>query len=345
MKNLKIDVITNSGFVNLDTEFEKCFSYANSVDIATAFITSSSIKLIKSYLKNGDKQLNLIVGLYGGFNSKKDLLELQKLATKKAGNFSCRISRNPLFHWKYYSFNGQSEVTKFVGSANFTRNGLTNPGELTLKLVGNQKTRELRVLSREFKKLWDRESIDINEFPLSKYKSIGRMIIDSPGFVMSKEIRAILSIRNRQNDRINSKTKLGHCYLEVIEGYVSKETEKSIYLKKSNWQKLGYTFISSHKRTDFDKWRKVKFVLQFELIEKRKRAILFQVMDSTEYETEDGKYFVALKKIRKAGMKQLNSIRTKEFLKSIGLMNNKNQKPKKLTNLQTENVLDFFIRK
>ena len=222
---------------------------------------------------------------------------------------------------------------------------MNNPGELTLKLVGDSKTRELRILNSEFKKLWDKDSLDIREFPLVKYRSRQRKIIDSPGFVIGKDIRSLLNYGKKPDRKNSIKTKTGSCYLDVISSYASRKTKKIIFGKKSNWEKWNYTFITSHRKKDFDIWLNSKYILQFEIMPKRKRVGLFEVMDHTEFQTEDGNYFVALRRVRNTPIKQLDAIQTKQFLKSVGLKNNKGQSPKKLSKLQTEKVFTYFVRK
>lgn len=213
-----------------------------------------------------------------------------------------------------------------------------------MKLVGESKTREVRILNSEFKKLWEKESIDIREVPLSKYRSKERKQIDSPGFIIGKEIKALLNFVKTKQAIRHVKPEKGACYLDVISSYMTKETEKTIYQKRSNWEKQKYTFMCSSKKTDFTRWKNSKYILQYEIIGKRKRIGLFEIMDHTEFSTKDGKYFVALKRMSNTGVKQLDAVSTKNFLKSIRLKSTKDQKAKKLTRAQTEEIFDYFIK-
>ena len=102
MKKLKLDVIVNSGITNLDTEFEKLFLESTKISIATAFISNSSISIIENCLKQNNCEVQLVVGLYGGFNSKKDLLRLRKLTKKYPDKFVCKISLLSGESYKFY---------------------------------------------------------------------------------------------------------------------------------------------------------------------------------------------------------------------------------------------------
>lgn len=344
MSNLKVDIITNSGFLNLDREFEILFKKSNLISIATAFINKGTIELIEDYLWDcsaTNKKMRLIVGLYGGFNLKRDLEELLKLAKKYPDNFACRISQEPGFHWKYYSFKKNSAVTNFVGSANFTTNGLCNPGELTLKLTGKENTREIRILKAEFEKIWEKDTIDIITFPLNKYHSKSIKIPDSAGFKIDISIKKLL---NKSQPRRRRKLNIDNnkCLVDIVDSYTSKGTSDIVYGKRSNWEKNNYDVTCLVLKSDYLKWEKAKYILQYTIVKQVNVFALYEVMDSCEIRTDDGKYFVALRRVKGTRSKQLKSDHTKQFLRHIGLRNNKNQRAMFLNWGQTKNVFDFF---
>lgn len=96
--------------------------------------------------------------------------QLQKLATKSKGRLQVHISRNNKFHWKYYGFETKSKAVSYIGSANFTRSGMTDTGELQAKLTLNPKDSLLKEnLNSLFNKAWE-NSADIAIVPLEKYK-------------------------------------------------------------------------------------------------------------------------------------------------------------------------------
>ena len=352
MQNLKIDIITNSGFVNLDTEFEKLFSITKDISIATAFISRSTIGIIKQYLKScikDNKQLRLIVGLYGGFNSKDDLKELLKLAKKYPNNFFSHISRNSAFHWKYYSFSLNNNVTAYVGSANFTTSGLNNAGELTIQIKGKTNTREIKILKTEFVKLWETDSIDIFDFPIEKYHSNRSKLIESNGFKMDASIKRLLHSPTRRLSRkvsrkLNRKLKpdSSRCYLIRMDFEGTTETMKTIYMKKSNWEKNKYELLIADSKSEYLKWNKYNYILLFTVNRNEKTLALCEVMDSTEFKTDEGKYFLALRKVKGTGIKRLTAIRTKQKLRRIGLNSTSWQNDRVLTSFQEKEIFDLF---
>ncbi len=74
VKIMQLNLITNSGVRNLHQELSEQLKIANTVNIATAFITKEGIDLLKIFLKsnkNKFRHCKLLTGLYHYFNLKE----------------------------------------------------------------------------------------------------------------------------------------------------------------------------------------------------------------------------------------------------------------------------------
>ncbi|GBD03453.1 hypothetical protein HRbin19_00739 [bacterium HR19] len=115
---------------------------AKKFDIAVAYINSGGLneiyEEIGKALESGAK-IRLLTQIRDAFNDPKTLRKLLDLQHKSNGKFEIRISTLRHFHPKMYLFEGEKEKIAFIGSSNFTGEGLTEHAEMNLKLRGEER--------------------------------------------------------------------------------------------------------------------------------------------------------------------------------------------------------------
>lgn len=169
---MNIEYITNNP-TSIDAEFKRLLLSNKEINIATAFIDAYTIEIIHQSLRRNklNCKINLLVGFYSFFNSKKDLESLRTIAIKYSQNLTVKVSRSPRFHLKYYWFKFKTKEVYLIGSANFTKGGLEKNEELLVKLSlsAKDKNNSAHKIKREFEKHWINSlslvSIDLSRYP------------------------------------------------------------------------------------------------------------------------------------------------------------------------------------
>ena len=181
---MKIEAIPNKGPASVGPEVTECFNWASSAYIASAFLTSASLERIEEALIEAEKthnptEIRLLVGLYQRFTSAASITKAYKLQEKYPNNFWVRISRNNRFHWKLYMFTKNSDQRIYVGSANFTEDGLTASGELSVKITAQTTDQISKSLQHEFNSLWEdkNHSFSPDEKFLSDDKKVRQILL------------------------------------------------------------------------------------------------------------------------------------------------------------------------
>jgi HKD family nuclease len=132
---MKLEVVPNKGPASMGPELSRGLSWAKSLDIATAFLTVRSLERLEEALMNAQDsgrllRIRLLCGLYQRFTSAATIRAAVRLQKKYSDQFHIRIARNNRFHWKLYLLHSNAKSCAYVGSANFTEDGLTASGEL-----------------------------------------------------------------------------------------------------------------------------------------------------------------------------------------------------------------------
>lgn len=289
---MKSELISNRGTTNFDAilseEFKKCKTF----DIASAFITEHALTLLGKFAKNKykNRQGRILISLYQSFNSKSILTELARISSSNK-NIQVRISRNERFHWKFYQFKYVSKKTVYIGSANFTKEGLTSPGEIISKInVSRADKSRFDLYDAAFNKEWG-ESVAINKIPLEKYKQAPPLHNSSR---LHPDIKKILSAKteHRKSDAIKLKR------ITITRGKVSSLTEKKIKQSETEWK--NYEYFSCVTKSEYDTLRKYNTFLLIEIHNRDYTLSIVQKIDEiSEISTPDGKYFIAYKYLRR----------------------------------------------
>jgi HKD family nuclease len=311
---MQVDLISNKGVTNvgqlLEEDFEKCTHF----DIAVAFITEHSLELLNLYLKKNKykgRHGRLLIGVYKSFNSKEILYQLSKLDPK----IEVKISTNPRFHWKYYRFEFVRKQHVYIGSANFTKDGLESTGEIVCKL---QLSASEQSSSKVYKKIFDEEWEDskpIKEFPISKYKQAPSV---AKNFKQASEVQKFFAKKELAKSKVNSDIQR----VELIVGELTKATVKIISKNQSHWDKNNWGYFTCSGKAEYDYYSKVTNIF---IIERNKGEYYFSKAEKTgecNINTPDGRYFIAYKqvgrarKITKERREKLESLGIKYFRKS-----------------------------
>jgi HKD family nuclease len=347
IKGIQLDTITNSTAITLEHELDTHLKTAQEVFIATAFINQKTVHHLKSYLANRrheTKFLRLLVGLYGRFNSPEILIELIKLQESYKAKCEIRIARNSRFHWKCYLFDSGKKQTSFVGSANFTSSGISKSGELVVRFIESGKGVFANRLRTEFNKIFemDSESFNISKLPLDEYKRLHRV----KGFEENKEDIALSSLLKKP---VETKFKVAKTSdnlkvrLVTVYGFLLQATVKTISKYKSQWHDLNYDYFCCDYYSDYKRSSIGDILFYQDKDDNGYWVYTFrEVMDKDEIQTADGKYFIAVKKIR--GSRSIKQSALEEKLRELKVPVVKRApfKDKLLTNRQTSELTKLF---
>ena len=306
---MKIEAIPNKGPASLGPEITECFGWANNVYIASAFLTLASLKRIEDTLIKSEKsqhsiEILLLVGLYQRFTSAKAIKKAFDLQKKYPSKFRIQIARNSRFHWKLYIFGKGTSRKIYIGSANFTEDGLTTTGELSIKITAQANDQISKSLQYEFEEIWKnkKNSFQPNENFLNAYNKLPRPLHrlqtsnDNP---ITKLLRPPQRVKEKQSFEGEVKSRL-----VFVEENFSDEAIEDIKNKKNSWNIKNWNYICFRNRNDFEHSRNSKLIILVKYDGSAKRPpkddfviSINQVEDSAEFQTADGKYFVAFSRI------------------------------------------------
>lgn len=309
---MRLDVVTNKGIRTLKEELEVSLKECRQFCIASAFITYEGIKLFNLFLnrnKHKDRTGRILISLYNGFNSRETLRQLKEVSSKSNGRIQAHISRDLKFHWKYYQFELKAGSVLFVGSANLTKSGIEERGELQAKIVcSSSESKVLSAFEVEFDKEWQ-NSIDILQFPVDKYDEIKQRFTT---FKLHKDIKDLLYVRRKEGN-INKEIK----GIILVHSTLSQRIVNRVYESQTRWDREGWDFYCSASKNEFEKEGVIGNVLL--MIEKQTKRYRFRriiVRDNCIFYTSEGKYFIAYEKEGKA--KREDKVLRAEF-QSLGV--------------------------
>ena len=265
---------------------------AEIVYIASAFIDDFSIHFIKEILalpKHKTSHIKFLTGLFGRFNRKKNLLELQQI--NKNPHIEIRISDKPNFHWKYYSFKHKSRFTFLIGTANFTKNGFNSDGEFLLHFVEDVKSYSDSQLYSMFSNEFE-NATNIKDVNLASYVE-RRNVIDLPG---DKKVLGLLkNIKSKKKIKIEPE-KL--CRILKFQLLLSHKVEKQLYEQKSIWEKNDWEIFAFDKEAHYNAALEAKYILNIYKSNQKYNMELCEIKEDDFLPIGDDHYFIATKPIK-----------------------------------------------
>jgi HKD family nuclease len=328
---MKIEPIFNKGPASMGPEIMEQFDWAKEVNIASAFVSSASLDRIQEVLekaKNSRRHLkiNLLVGLYQRFVSAATIAKALGLCKRYPESFSIRIARNNRFHWKLYIFTKREERRIYVGSANFTEDGLSASGELSVKITVRGRDKTAKLLEAEFEVIWNekKHSFSPDKKFLKTYKRFARR----PRHVrITKDDPIGRLLYNAQRIHRNHPTeKADESTLKPRTVFASEdllpETVKKIRKYRNNWDENGWDYVCLYKR-DFESTENTKLILY---VTHYKHKIppadqfklgFYKIEATAELETPDGRYFIAASHIPYSKIVDYGNV--KDELRKVGL--------------------------
>jgi HKD family nuclease len=324
---MKIEVVTNKIFpINdvLENEIVKCRSFI----IGSSFINEESIMILDNLLKKkrSFKNVRILIGVYGNFNRKAALVNLNAIAKKHALNLQVHISKDKNYHWKYYNFQFTNRQSIYVGSANFTSTGMNTNGELLVKLsdVLPAKERGVLRLIKEFEMEWD-NSGSIADFNLDEYKERSLPVSKkSEGTTGNNEFFKKKTLKRKQKISTSGKAMIVNLAVDI-----SKLTEKMVLNLRPEWEQCNFFVCDGpNARKVFDQCCAVGQFLIFDNISRKHdiTACWAEYMGDQEVKTVDGKYFIAyqvVSKERKLTNQILNELTNEKGIWKLRLNNRK----------------------
>lgn len=308
---MKIEFVTNRVF-SINGEIEPQLNSAVEAIVATAFIDSYSIEILEqAILRNKNlKHIKLLIGLFGFFNKKDDLVRLRNLAAKHADKIQIHISRNAQFHWKYYFFKQQQKEVFYVGSANLTNGGLKENAELLLKVSPSLKDKSsISKTLNEFGKEWE-NSAAISAVKLDLYNKI------TPKRIAKEAISNFKSLfPEEENNKIATmEFKSDKAVVVLLTNKLSASTEKKISNNFPHWK--DYFLLDT--KAYFQNCLSIKriFLIVRIGVGEYNWSWVYVTDSSDHLKTDDGKYFIAFKiisKTKKFKSKQIDELKSSKF--------------------------------
>jgi len=273
--------------------FKTYLEGAEIVYIASAFIDDFSISFLKEILslpKSERPQIKFITGLFGRFNSKNNLLELQQLNENK--HIEIRISEKPNFHWKYYSFKHNNVFTFLIGSANFTKNGFNSEGEFLLHFTEQVKSFSNSKLYSMFSKEFE-DATNIKEINFDDYVE-RKKVIDLPS---DKKVFDLLKTLKSKKKNKAEPEKL--CRIIKFQFPLSPKIQRQIYEQKSVWDNNNWEIFAFDYEANYDAALKSKYLLNIFSFKQEYHMELCEIKDDDFLPIGNEHYFIATKRIKK----------------------------------------------
>ncbi len=332
---MQVDIISNRANTVLENFISDDLRNCSSFNIASAFITDHALETLKAFIKRNrqrDKIGRILISLYGSFNSRSILMSLIQLA-KSTSNIDIHISKNKRFHWKYYHFQIKKSHYLYIGSSNFTNDGLNSSGEMVTRIKLSQADQQKSVQYKEsFDKEWE-DSFPIVDFPINKYRQAPRI---STSHNLHPSIEALFA--NNQSPSVPDVT--GITRATLISGYLTAKTTKIVSTTKSHWDKRKWNYFSCESKREYESLGSVNFFLVIEKYNNQYNfALAKRVDNSSAIKTPDGRYFIAYKNTKR---RKENSTLRKE-VENLGInyhsrsFNSKNIRP-----AQSKAILKIF---
>lgn len=320
--SVKLGVVENVGPNTLQALLRQLVPSATTVDIAVAFITKTGLDEVLFLLQQvaAKGHVRIVTGLYQAFTEPNALRQLLHSQRQTQGRISVRISRDPHFHWKFYTIGRKEQVTVVVGSSNLTRDGLCNSGEMSLTLRMPTRSKQYHDIDGVFEKEWGR-SVPLQTAHIDEYVR-QREQHSKPSTNRQVNLRTILktnAVGGRQSDT-SARTSSGgnrSYWRDMTQGYLSGKTESQLG-DITDWDKKGYGYYA----TLNDVYSSGDRVVLFDFTTKWIYVVEIKDTTKTPFRTPQGRYFAAYKRVSGISRRELKTNRLQLF-KKAGLITNR----------------------
>jgi HKD family nuclease len=319
---MRIEVIDNQGVTNMAAEVEAQCRRCTEARLATASLTKEGIRFIDKALslKRNNLNLKLLVGLYNGHTEPAALRRLLGLQQQSGGALAVRVSKNPRFHWKIYSFVSSQSMKSYIGSSNLTSDGLSTEGEVNICLTGTSRDRIFANITDTFDKNWRNDSVPLDNAIVNNFVPIAeqsRKLISQ----IHPEIRKLLRGVRRTRSSAASKRTVEATTMTYLTQRAGRTAQRAV-TGKTKWDIRGWDWIVYDTRAERDKLRDAGSFYLADLFQEGIFLSLNDVRDYDDFKTEDGRYFIAYQRRRGSIRKRLNRV-TLSLLKTCGFIRKK----------------------
>jgi HKD family nuclease len=336
---MKIEVIPNRGPASMGAEIDRSLLWAGQVDIASAFVTAAALKRLRAALayaetKKRPLKVRLLFGLYQRFTSPQAMSEMLSLRKQYPSKFSARVARNNRFHWKLYSFSKGNQRRLYVGSANFTSDGLGADGELSLKVTAKSSDAVVKSVANEFETMWQEDSFLLDKPVLNKYEKLAR---PKEIFTAPQKDTAISALL-RPPAKPTSQQKLSNPKprLVYMNENISDETAEMLGAE-TDWYRNGWDSSSLFYKGQSEAIKQAKIILLVEQLIGGKLLISFRRIEGfVSLDTPDGKYHFAHSHVPYGWSRVYSEI--KKDLAEVGLTQKKMRADRYLNSFQLERL-------
>lgn len=323
----------------MGAELDRSLLWASQADIASAFVTPAALKRIRTALTQAQKNkrplmVRLLFGLYQRFTSPQAMSEMLSLRKAHPSRFFVRVARNNRFHWKMYSFGRGGQRRLYVGSANFTSDGLAADGELSLKVTAKSADAVVKAAEAEFEATWQEDSFPLDKATLEKYARLAR---PKEIFVAPQKDDAIFALLRRPanprptRDHSPSKPRLVYVDMDI-----SDETEEMLD-EETDWYRKNWETSSFFYKEQSEPIRRAKVILLVERLWHGGMLLCFRRIEGfVELDSQDGKYHFAHSRIPYCWQVMYSEI--KHDLAEVGLTFKKMRSDRYLNDAQLETV-------
>jgi HKD family nuclease len=338
---MRLDVIDNSGAASMISELSKELGACRRARLATASLSRGGIGFIEEALHAGRASLRiqLLVGLYNGHTEAAALRRLFRMQKRFSGHIEIRIAQNGRFHWKTYLFESNRAVTAFVGSSNFTKDGLGVEGEFNIRIDSTRMSGVIGHIAETFDRVWKKHSVPLSVAIAEGFTSASNRSKEATIQIIPI-IREILRAPRRSHTKRSPKKT---AVMTSIEETVGRATIK-VVKDKTDWYRKGFQWLVYTRKVDRDRLRKPGAFYLVEMQGKELQLSLNDVRDDDEFTTDDGRYFIAYRKRNGSVVKRV-SPSTLALLRRAGVVEKKEdlQRDRRLSHANRE-TLDALLR-
>jgi len=327
---MRLEVIPNKGPASMGPEIQKGLDWAERVDIASAFVGSSALGILETALakaRRGARSLGirLVTGLYQNFTSPEAIARAMRMQKAFPGSFQLKIARNNRFHWKLYLFGKGRARRLYIGSANFTDEGLKYSGELSVKIGASARDRIARSIHEEFRNLWKHYAFEPRPAFLRKHRKSWHRPKRSGRY--QEHLLAMLETPEvAQQPPGNHKLRL-----VVVSADLADETQR-IVREETEWDKKRWDYTGFLRRSERDAARAARIILFMDW--RHPPTLEFhQSQETANISTTDGNYFLASSKLPNSQRVKYEGSIANE-LNRIGLSKRKLKNDRNLNRLQ-----------
>ncbi len=352
---MRLEVVPNKGPASLGPELSQGFSWARSVDIATAFLTTSSLELIEEALANAcdsgrSLRIRLLCGLFQRFTSAATIQAAVRLQKNYPDQFCIRVAKNNRFHWKLYVLRSNSKARVYVGSANFTEDGLTASGELSVKITAGNDDKIVRSLQSEFDDIWGKKrSFSPDDKFLRAYRRLKRpphiirQPTDNPALGLLQEPERIKRKRHKETGtRHAPRAPRLRVRLICVADDLQPETKRLIK-QRTNWDSKGWNYTCLYS-WDYEPAKSAAALVYAAFhgrgADARLTLEFHAVKESVKIKTPDGNCFIAHSRIPYGRTRDYDAI--KDELRKVGLSRKKLQWDRTLNQRQVQKLCELL---